>query len=62
MDRENRNNRIAEVFEELATEITEEIIYLEDLQNLRPDVTTLDNINNQNTNEEENNSVENNSN
>lgn len=47
MDRAGRNKlrRLkAEVFEELATEITSEVIFLEDMQNLQPDVGSLDNI------------------
>lgn len=36
---------IAEVFEDLATEVTEEITFLEDFRDLNPDIRTLTNIN-----------------
>ncbi|HLV10305.1 MAG TPA: hypothetical protein VKY40_08855 [Halanaerobiales bacterium] len=35
---------IAEVFADLATEVTDEIIYLENVQDLNPDVRELSNI------------------
>ncbi|MDI3547929.1 MAG: hypothetical protein PWR10_1581 [Halanaerobiales bacterium] len=35
---------IAEIFEDLVTEVIEELVFLEDFQNLNPDVRTLSNI------------------
>ncbi len=42
---QERIPRIAEVFEDLATEVEDEIIVLEDFLNLNPDVTVLPNLN-----------------
>ncbi|MFW6264904.1 MAG: hypothetical protein ACOC3B_02240 [Bacillota bacterium] len=41
----NPNERIAEVFSDLANEVINEIEYLEDLRDLKPDVRRLSNIN-----------------
>ncbi|MFW5981931.1 MAG: hypothetical protein ACOCQO_01840 [Halanaerobiaceae bacterium] len=41
----NPNERIAEVFSDLANEVINEIVYLEDLRDLNPDVRRLSNIN-----------------
>ncbi|SKA06742.1 hypothetical protein [Selenihalanaerobacter shriftii] len=41
----NPTESIAEVFANLATEVTDEIIFLEDIQALNPDVKRLSNIN-----------------
>ncbi|MFW6030935.1 MAG: hypothetical protein ACOCRO_11880 [Halanaerobiales bacterium] len=41
----NSNNRIAEVFADLATEVINELVYLEDVRDLNPDIRRLSNIN-----------------
>jgi hypothetical protein len=47
MNNFSRRNRlrVGEVFANLATEVTNEVVFLEDIQDLNPDVRTLSNIN-----------------